>query len=88
MHPSSVDDEFMGMTDYVMESFHDLLVGDSEVIFDSDSSRGSQHSSHECRGTPEGHVESVHDGGLLPRLALMVRLREMQESRLASGWSS
>jgi hypothetical protein len=49
-----------------MESFHDLLVGDSEVIFDFDSSRGSQHSSHECQGTPEGHVKSVHDGGATP----------------------
>jgi hypothetical protein len=26
MHPSSADDEFVGMMDYVAESFHDLLV--------------------------------------------------------------
>jgi hypothetical protein len=31
------DDEFMGMIDYVLESFHDLVVGESEVISNSDS---------------------------------------------------
>ena len=40
MHPSPMNDEFMGMTEYITESFHDLLVGDSESLFDSDSSRG------------------------------------------------
>ena len=27
MYPPPIDDEFMGMADYVVESFHDLLVG-------------------------------------------------------------
>ena len=65
MHPSPTNDEFMGMTDYVVESFHDLLVGDLETIYDSDSSRGSHHPSRECfmAETLEGHVESVHEGG-------------------------
>jgi hypothetical protein len=65
MIPSFVDDEFMGVEDYILESFHDLLAGDSEAIFDSDSSGGSHHSSHECfmAGTTEGHVKSVRDGG-------------------------
>ena len=62
------DDEFVGMADYVTESFHDLLVGDSESISDSDSSRGSHHPLRECfmAGTPEGRVKSIHEGGATP----------------------
>ena len=30
MPPSPTNDEFMGMTEYVMKSFHDLLAGESE----------------------------------------------------------
>jgi hypothetical protein len=46
---SPTDDKLMGMEDYVLESFHDLLAGDSEMISDSDSdsSRGSHHPSRE-----------------------------------------
>ena len=56
------------MTEYVVKSFHDLLAGDSELLSDSDSSRGSHHPSRECfmAGTPEGRVESVHEGGATP----------------------
>jgi hypothetical protein len=61
------------MADYVMESFHDLLTGDSKSIFDSNSSGGSHHPSRECfmakvkhENTPEGHVDSVHDGNVTP----------------------
>ena len=63
-----MNDEFMGMTEYVVESFHDLLVGESESPFDSDSSRGSHHPSRECfmAGTPEGYIESNHEGGATP----------------------
>ena len=43
MHPSPTNDEFMGMTEYIMESFHDLLPGDSESPSDSNSSRGRHH---------------------------------------------
>ena len=59
-----MNDEFVGMTEYVVESFYDLLVGDSELS-NSDFSRGSHHPSRECFmvGTPEGHVKSVHEGG-------------------------
>jgi len=66
--PSPTNDEFVGMTKYVVESFHDLLVEDSESLSDSDSGRGSHHPSRECFmvGTPEGHVESVHEGGATP----------------------
>ena len=60
---SPMNDEFMGMTKYVMESFHDLLAGESESPSNSDSSRGSHHPSRECfmAGTPERHVESIHE---------------------------
>ena len=68
MHPSPTNDEFMGMTEYIVESFHDLLVGDSESPSDSDSSRGSHHPSRECfmAGTPEVYIKSIHDGGATP----------------------
>ena len=58
-----MNDEFMGMTEHVTESFHDLLTEESESPSNSDSSRGSHHPSHECFmvGTPEGHVKSIHD---------------------------
>ena len=41
MHPPPTDDKFMGMDDYIAESFHNLLVGDSESISDSESIRGA-----------------------------------------------
>ena len=68
MHPPPTDDEFVGMADYVAESFHNLLVGDSESISNSDSSRGSHHPSRECfmAGTPEGYINSIHEGGTTP----------------------
>ena len=60
--PSPANNEFVGMTEYVMESFHDLLVGETESPSTFDSSRGSHHPSHEyfMVGTPEGRVESIH----------------------------
>ena len=63
MHPSPTNNEFVGMTKYVMESFHDLLARETESPSTSDSSKGSHHPSHECfmAGTPEGHVESIHE---------------------------
>jgi hypothetical protein len=66
--PSLVNNKFMGMTEYVMKSFHNLLVGESGSSFDSDSSRGSHRPSHECfiTSTPEGHVESIHEGEATP----------------------
>ena len=63
-----MDGEFMGMNEYVAESFHDLLVGESESPFNSDSSWGSHHLSRECfmAGTPKGHVESIHEQEATP----------------------
>ena len=65
MPPSPTNDEFMGMTKYITEYFHDLLAGESELPSDSDSSRRSHHPSRECfmAGTPEGYIESIYDGG-------------------------
>ena len=61
MIPPPTNDEFMGVIEHVMESFHDLLAKELESPFGYDSSRGSHHPSHECFmiGTPEGHVESI-----------------------------
>ena len=63
-----MNDEFVGMTEYVVESFHDLLAGESGSLSDSDSSGGSHHPSRECfiAGTPEGRVESIHEGEATP----------------------
>ena len=49
------------MTEYIVESFHDLLTGESGSPNDSDSNGGSHHPSRECFvvGTPEGDVESI-----------------------------
>ena len=51
------------MTEYVVESFHDLLAEETESPSTSNSSRGSHHPSRECFmvGTPKGHVESIHE---------------------------
>ena len=63
-----MNDELVEMTKYIVESFHDLLTGDSESLSDSDSSRGSHHPLRECFmvGTLEGCVESIHAGGATP----------------------
>ena len=63
-----MNDGFVGMTEYVMKSFHDLLGGESESPSKSDSSRGSHHPSHECFmvGTLEGYIESIHEGEATP----------------------
>jgi hypothetical protein len=74
MHPPPANDEFVGMVDYVTKSFYDLLVGDSRRISDSDSSRGSHHSSREClmaegahhAETTKGHITNVHEGEVTP----------------------
>ena len=51
------------VSEHVMESFHDLLAEETESHSTSDSSRGSHPPSRECFmvGTPEGHVESIHE---------------------------
>ena len=68
MPPSLVNDEFVGMTEYVVESFHDLLARESGSPSDFDSSRGSHHPSRECFmvGTPKGYVESIREGEATP----------------------
>jgi hypothetical protein len=74
MCPPLTNDEFVGMTEYVTKSFYNLLVGDSEGISDSNSSRGSHHPSCECfmaEGahhveTRKGHIADVHEGEVTP----------------------
>jgi hypothetical protein len=68
MHLSLADEEFVGMVDYLVESIHDLLTGDSETISDSNSSRGSHHPLHECfmADTPGGHEKSIHEREVTP----------------------
>jgi hypothetical protein len=60
--------EFMGMMDYISESFHDLLPRESEAISDSGSSGGSHQPSRECfmARVPEGSVEDAHNGETPP----------------------
>ena len=74
--PSPMNDKFVGMIEYVMKSFHDLAE-ESESPSDSDSRRGSHHPSRECFmvGTPEGYVESIHEGGDTPTETLATRSR-------------
>jgi hypothetical protein len=68
-----MNDKFVGLADYIVESIHDLLVSDLESISDSTSSQGSYHPSHECfmaeivddthsEVTPEGCIVSANDG--------------------------
>ena len=66
--PFPANDEFVGMTEYITESFHDLITEESESPSSSDSSRGSHHPSRECfmAGTPEGQVESIHEEEATP----------------------
>ena len=68
MIPSPVNNEFVGVIEYVMKSFHDLLAEEPESPSGSDSSRGSHHPSRECFmiGTPEGLMKSVHEEEATP----------------------
>ena len=68
MIPPPMNDKFMGVIEYVMESFHDLLIEEPESPTISNSSRGSHHPSHKCfmAGTPEGHVKSNQEGEATP----------------------
>ena len=88
--PSSVNNEFMGMIESVTESLHGLLAEGPGSDSGSNSSRGSHHPSCECFmvGTPEGCVESIHEGGLPHQMTSMTRSRKMQGPRLAYEWSS
>jgi len=90
MHPSPMNDEFVGMTEYVAESFHNLLVGDLESLPDSDSRRGSHHPSRECFmvGTPEGHIESIYEEEATPTNDLDDEAKGYAGPRPVCGWSS
>ena len=68
MIQSPVNNKFVGVIEHVVESFHDLLAEEPGSPSGFDYSRGSHHPSRECfmMGTPEGHVESVHEGEAIP----------------------
>jgi len=68
MISSLVNDNFVGVIEHITESFHDLLVEESESPSSSYSSRGSHYPSRECfmTGTPKGHVESIHEEEATP----------------------
>jgi hypothetical protein len=76
-------------TDYVSESFHDHLAGESETIFDSHSSRGSHHPSWNAswwtllRGASKAPTR-----GTLPRMSPMTEPRRGTKPHCACGWSS
>ena len=63
MFPPPTNDEFMGVIEHIVESFHDLLAEELESLSCSNSGRGSLHPSRECfmMGVPEGHVESIRE---------------------------
>jgi hypothetical protein len=71
------------MKDYISESFHDLLVGELEVISDSSSTGGSHHPSRECfmAGVPEGRFEDAHNGET-PQSGPNDRARERNQTPL------
>ena len=62
-----MNDEFMGMTEYVVESFHDLLVGESDrpstltLVGEPSPLARMFHGRY-----PEGYSESIHEGGATP----------------------
>ena len=68
MIPFSVNNEFVGVIEHIMESLHDLLTEEPRSPSGSDSSKGSHHPSRECfmTGTPEGHIESVSEEEATP----------------------
>ena len=85
-----VNDEFVGMTEYVTESFHDLFTEETKSPSASNSSRGSHHPSRECfmAGTPEGHVESIHEEEATPMNDLDDEVEGDAGAPPVCGWSS
>ena len=47
MIPSHANDEFVGVIEHVVESFHDLIIEELELPSSSDSSRGGHRPSRE-----------------------------------------
>jgi len=59
MVPPPTNDEFVGVIEHVVKSFHYLLAEELESLSGSDSSKGSHHPSREyfMMGVPKGHVK-------------------------------
>jgi hypothetical protein len=64
-----MNDEFVGMANYFVESICDLLASDSGLISSFISNEGSHHPSWECFmvETSDGHVSSASNSGETPR---------------------
>ena len=90
MIPPPMNDEFMGVIEHVVESFHDLLAEEPESPSGSDSSRGSHHPSHECfRWVPPRGTSKASMRGRLPQqTASTTRPRGRQRPHHACWWSS
>ena len=88
--PSPANDEFMGVIEHVVESFHNLLVKELESPSGSDSSRGSHHPSRKCfmTGTPRDMSKASPSRRLPRRTTSATRLKGRQRPHLAWGWSS
>jgi hypothetical protein len=69
LRPLPADSEFVGMTDYIVDSIYDLLELGSKMFSNSYSSGGSCHPSQECFGaeTSDGHVSSASNSSETPR---------------------
>ena len=79
MRPSDMDDEFMGMADYALESVYVLLRTDFESLPSSQSSDGSHHPSHEC------FIAEIHDGHASSTSGAEINPREVLAHILAKG---
>ena len=90
MPPSPVNGEFMGMTKYVVESFHDLLVGETESPSTSNSSRGAITPlvNVSWQVPPRDMLKASTREGLPQLMTLIMRSRGMLGLHLAYGWSS
>jgi hypothetical protein len=81
--------EFVGMTDYISESFHNLFTGQLEAISYSNSSGQSHHPSLEC--SMADHPEGTSKASMmetLPRTSPMMELGRETKPHRTCGWSS
>jgi hypothetical protein len=70
-----MDDEFVRMVDYVSESFHDLLTGELEMIFDSE---GRIESAHDGNTPPDVSDDGAWERNQAPPCVRLEQLREWQ----------
>ena len=85
-----MNDEFVEMTEYIAKSFHDLFVGDSESLSDTNSSRGAITPRENVLWlVPPRDASKASTREWLPhQMTSMTRSRKMQGPFLACGWNS